>query len=209
MENIKILKKIFERNGLSKEVICGLLGNIQIECNFQPIVENMNYSSVERLKAVFPSKFKKMDDKTVQTYVKNPRKLGDFVYKELAQEKIRDKIIQHNGYDFRGRGFIQLTGLNNYKRYGELIGVDLVKNPDLASDIETASLVALTYVKREAFPLYKGDLNQCKEIKIVADTITKAIQGASKDYSKGFLKEHLEKKRKASLKFYEGYENIV
>ena len=54
MENIKILKEIFEKNGLSKEGICGLLGNIQIECNFQPIVENMNYSSVERLKTVFP-----------------------------------------------------------------------------------------------------------------------------------------------------------
>lgn len=196
MKNIKILKEIFEKNGLSKEVICGLLGNIKIECNFQPIVENMNYTSEERLRAIWPSKFRAMSNEILKTYVKNPKKLGDFVYKELG------------GYDFRGRGFIQLTGVNNYKLYSGLIGLDLIKNPELASNIEVASLISVAYVKRVAFPLYKGDLNSCKQISIVADTISKAIQGANKDYSKGFLKEHLEKKRKASIDFYNQYDKI-
>ena len=34
---------------------------------------------------------------------------------------------------FKGRGFVQLTGRKNYKRYSDLLGVDLVSNPDLAA----------------------------------------------------------------------------
>lgn len=190
------LKKIFEKQGLSKEVICGLLGNIQIECNFKPSVENMTYTSADRLRLVWPSKFKTMSDVAIKEYVRNPQKLGDFVYKSFG------------GYAYRGRGYIQLTGKMNYELYGKLINVDLVNNPDLAATPEVASLIAVAYIKRNAFPQWKGDLNKCKDIKMVADTISKSIQGFNKDYTKGFLKEHLEKKRAAVMKFYQEYDKI-
>ena len=50
-----------------------------------------------------------------------------------------------DGYNFRGRGYIQLTGRGNYTRYGPAVGVDLVNNPDLAADEAVAARVALTY----------------------------------------------------------------
>jgi putative chitinase len=52
-----------------------------------------------------------------------------------------------DGYRFRGRGPIQLTGRANYKKYGELLGVDLVNNPDLASSPEYAFQTAALYWK--------------------------------------------------------------
>lgn len=46
---------------------------------------------------------------------------------------------------FRGRGFIMLTGRKNYEKYGKLIGVDLISNPDLAADPEIAAKIACKY----------------------------------------------------------------
>jgi predicted chitinase len=50
-----------------------------------------------------------------------------------------------DGYRFRGRGPIQITGRANYKLYGELLGVDLVNNPDLAAKPEFAFQIAAAF----------------------------------------------------------------
>jgi predicted chitinase len=46
---------------------------------------------------------------------------------------------------YKGRGFIQLTGQDNYSRYGKELGVDLVSNPELANDPTIALKVAAKY----------------------------------------------------------------
>lgn len=50
-----------------------------------------------------------------------------------------------DGYKYRGRGFIQLTGRANYAAAGKYLGIDLVNNPDLASDPDVAAGIALWY----------------------------------------------------------------
>ena len=56
-----------------------------------------------------------------------------------------------DGEAFRGRGFVQLTGRENYAHYGDQIGVDLLKRPELANDPEVAAHLLARFLKeREA-----------------------------------------------------------
>lgn len=50
-----------------------------------------------------------------------------------------------DGYRYRGRGYIQLTGRETYRRAGEALGIDLERSPDLAADPENAARIALWY----------------------------------------------------------------
>ncbi|TCV97218.1 putative chitinase [Luteibacter rhizovicinus] len=50
-----------------------------------------------------------------------------------------------DGYKYHGRGYIQLTGKDNYRAAGEALGVDLVKHPELAAEPKTASKIAVWY----------------------------------------------------------------
>lgn len=175
--------------GFSNEVIASVLGNIKVECNFKLQSENMYYSKAETLIKTFPRKFKNMSLQEVETYTKNPQKLGDYVYEELG------------GYKYRGRGFIQITGITNYKAYSDVLKLDLLNNPDLALREDIAILIAIEYIKKTAFK-YIPNLNENKDINFVSDIITKSIQGYSKNYFSGFLKEHLENKRNYSNQYY-------
>lgn len=175
--------------GFSNEVICGVLGNIKVECNFKLQAENMYYTKAETLLKVFPSKFKNMSLAEIETYTKNPTKLGDLVYKEFG------------GYRYRGRGYIQITGIANYKAYSEVLKLDLLNNPDLALREDIAILIAIEYIKKTALSKYPS-LNEIRDINTVVDIITKSIQGFGKNYTTGFLKEHLEKKREYAKKYF-------
>ena len=53
-----------------------------------------------------------------------------------------------DGYRFRGRGFIQLTGRSNYEIFGRLLGVDLLNHPDWACSPTTAAQVLAAYFRR-------------------------------------------------------------
>lgn len=78
-----------------------------------------------------------------------------------------------DGRRFKGRGIIQLTGRYNYKKYGDLIGVDLESNPELAADPNTAVKIAAAYWKDRGLnsAADSGDFGE----------ITKRIQGTSTD----------------------------
>jgi putative chitinase len=54
-----------------------------------------------------------------------------------------------DGESFKGRGFIQLTGRDNYKRYGQKIGLDnqLIENPELANSPQIAAMLLATFLK--------------------------------------------------------------
>ena len=52
-----------------------------------------------------------------------------------------------DGKRFKGRGFIQLTGRANYEKYGELLGINLVENPELANEPETAAKLLALFLK--------------------------------------------------------------
>jgi len=62
-----------------------------------------------------------------------------------------DVGVDSNGIPYFGRGLIQLTGLSNYKLYGDLIGKNLVQNPELALDETISYQIAVLFLKRRTF----------------------------------------------------------
>lgn len=56
-------------------------------------------------------------------------------------------IYKGDGRRFKGRGIFQLTGRANYEKFGKILGVDLVKNPELAESPEISVRTALEYWK--------------------------------------------------------------
>jgi len=94
--------------------------------NFTAVVENLNYSA-PRLLQVFPKYFKNVD---VNAYAHNPQKIGSRVY---ANRMGNGDEASGDGFKYRGRGYIQLTGKNNYQAFSGFIGQDCVANPDLVA----------------------------------------------------------------------------
>jgi putative chitinase len=94
--------------------------------NFTAVVENLNYSA-QRLLQVFPKYFKNVD---VNAYARNPQKIGSRVY---ANRMGNGDEASGDGFKFRGRGYIQLTGKNNYTSFSTFVGEDCVANPDLVA----------------------------------------------------------------------------
>ena len=65
-----------------------------------------------------------------------------------------------DGYKFRGRGYIQLTGHDNYEAAGKAIGMDLVNHPDLAATPEGATKTALYFWKENVHPIAPEDVDR-------------------------------------------------
>jgi putative chitinase len=117
-----------------------ILAQIQAESRGKPQSENLNYSA-SRLLQVFPSKFSGMDD-AQQVATAGPEAIGNRIYGG------RMGNAPDEGYKYRGRGLIQLTGKDNYRAFSKLIGEDLVNNPDLVNDPLIAQKVAVAYFLR-------------------------------------------------------------
>ena len=94
--------------------------------NFTATVENLNYRAA-RLMEVFPRYFRGVDP---AAYANNPAKIGSRVY---ANRMGNGDEASGDGFKFRGRGYIQLTGKNNYTSFSAFVGEDCVANPDLVA----------------------------------------------------------------------------
>ena len=66
--------------------------------------------------------------------------------------KILGNVKKGDGLRYKGRGFIQITGRDNYNRAGQALGIDLVNNPKLASTPDVAAKIAVWYWKSRVKP---------------------------------------------------------
>ena len=124
--------------------IIAVLSNVAKESNFKPRREDLTYSTVERVKATFPSKTRELDDALVKKkYVNSPERLANLVYSDQMGNGNEES---GDGYKYRGGGFIQLTFKNNYENIGNKIGVDLVTDPDQISDPEVSAKAVAAYI---------------------------------------------------------------
>lgn len=93
---------------------------------FKAVSENLNYSS-DGLKKIFGKYF---PGNLSESYAKQPEKIASRVY---GGRMGNGDESTKEGFKFRGRGFIQLTGKSNYVNFTKFIGEDCVSNPDLVS----------------------------------------------------------------------------
>ncbi len=144
--NREILNRVMDEMGYNNPAQrAGLAAIIQGESGFRSIPENMNYSA-ERLRQIFP-RFSIEEARQITSG--GPIAVAEAVYGyQTATGRTLGNTQPGDGWKYRGRGFIQLTGRSNYAQYSEAAGVDLVENPDALLDPEIAARVSVAYMKR-------------------------------------------------------------
>ena len=113
------------------------IGQCGHECgHFKVLQENLNYRAATLMK-LWPKRFPTQE--IADQYAGNPKKIANMVYANRMGN--RDEA-SGDGYRFRGRGCIQLTGHANYFHAGKALGIDFVLQPDLVATPAYAALTA-------------------------------------------------------------------
>jgi putative chitinase len=93
---------------------------------FKATQENLNYSA-EGLNKIFTKYFKTVN---ATAYARQPEKIAARVY---ASRMGNGDEASKEGYKYRGRGYIQLTGKSNYTAFDKIVDEDMISNPDLVA----------------------------------------------------------------------------
>ncbi len=139
--------------------------------DFRRVEESLNYSS-DGLLRTFPKYF---NQELATSFARKPKLIASRVY---ANRMGNGDELSQDGWIFRGRGYIQLTGRNNYKAFDIVCNDDIIANPDL---------VAIKYPLKSAAWFWKiNGLNEIADRGINAEVvskITKIINGGSNGLS--------------------------
>jgi putative chitinase len=95
--------------------------------NFKFLKENLNYSA-DGLRKVFPKYFPTLE--AANKYAKQPEKIANKVY---GSRMGNGDEASGDGFKFRGRGYIQLTGKDNYAAFDKFVDDDIMADPDLVA----------------------------------------------------------------------------
>jgi putative chitinase len=138
IEWVPALNDTFAKFGIATQrQQAAFIGQCGHECgNFKILEENLNYRA-ETLMKLWKTRFPTTE--IANQYARNPKKIANKVYSSRMGN--RDEA-SGDGYRFRGRGCIQLTGHANYFHAGQALGVDFVMEPDLVATPKYAALTA-------------------------------------------------------------------
>lgn len=135
-------KSLFEQYGVITPLQkAHFMAQIEHESGLKPIAESLNYSPA-RLRQVFPKYFPTIA--SANAYSGKPQAIANRVY---ASRMGNGNEASGDGWRYRGRGFIQLTGKSNYQALSTATGIDFVKNPDLLLQEANAMVAALWFWK--------------------------------------------------------------
>lgn len=108
-------------NVLNMDVLEEFLANLLHESgNFTIMVENLNYTTSQRLVAIWPSRFTITNEPgkhNARNFVRNPRLLANTVY----NGRMGNRVGTDDGFNYRGGGFAQITGLDAYQQFTTFI----------------------------------------------------------------------------------------
>ena len=135
---------------------------------FRATQENLNYSAKGMMgifKKYFPT------EAIANAYQRNPQKIANKVY---ANRMANGDEASGDGYKFRGRGYIQLTGKDNYTQFGKAIGENITSNPDVVSGKYALLSAAWFWSKNGLNKLADGGATDA-----VVTSITKRVNGGT------------------------------
>lgn len=129
---------------------------------FRSVEENLNYSA-DRLTIVFPKYY---NHNEALDHHRQPQRIANRVY---ANRMGNGPENSGDGWKYRGRGLIQLTGKYNYQKFGDFCGVDVITNPDYLTTPMGAMYSAIWF----------WDVNGCNTFADKGDIVglTKKING--------------------------------
>jgi len=136
--------------------------------DFRLVNENLNYSA-RGLRATFPKYFP--TDEIAKQFERQPEKIANRVYNSRMGN---GNESSGDGWSFRGRGYIQLTGKSNYKEFSDFIGEDCVENPDLVANKYPLTSAGFFFNKNNLWLICdRGDTNE------VVTSVTKRVNGGT------------------------------
>lgn len=119
--------------------IAAFLSQVGVEsAHLTAVVENLNYSAAGLL-ATFPSHF---DAFEAAQYARKPQKIAARAY---AGRMGNGDEASGDGWVYRGRGLLQITGREGYAACGKSIGLDLIEHPELLEQPAHAAMSAAWY----------------------------------------------------------------
>lgn len=128
-----IVQSLNDSGITSPKAHANVLATVKAESNFKVQSENLTYNSPERIQAVFgPRRIPSVE--FAQQFVKNPEALANYVYKTTDGNS-----APGDGFKYRGRGFIQHTGKNQYSAISQFTGVNVLNNPDALNSPDVAA----------------------------------------------------------------------
>jgi putative chitinase len=135
---------------------------------FKLVQENLNYGA-KGLRGIFSKYFP--DDAKAALYERKPEKIANLVY---GGRMGNGPEASGDGWKFHGRGFIQLTGHDNYKAFADSIGEDTLSNPDLIATKYPLASAAWFFHKNGLHKLADGGATDA-----VVTSITKRVNGGT------------------------------
>lgn len=135
---------------------------------FKVTSENLNYSA-KGLMGIFKKYFP--TQALAEAYQRQPQKIANKVY---ASRMDNGSEASGDGYKFRGRGYIQLTGRANYTAFGKAINEDIANNPDVVSGKYALLSAAWFWSKNGLNTLADGGASDQ-----VVTSITKRVNGGT------------------------------
>jgi putative chitinase len=135
---------------------------------FRLTQENLNYSA-KGLMGIFKKYFP--TEAIANQYARNPQKIANKVY---SNRMGNGSEASGDGYKFRGRGYIQLTGKENYTAFGKSIGVDIPSNPDSVASTYALASAAWFFSKNGLHKIADEGASD-----VVVTKITKRVNGGT------------------------------
>lgn len=167
LENIKSIipaqvmleiPSIITKYNLNKLKLAHFLSQCSHESGgFKVVSENLNYTK-DRMLEIFKSDFDTNHDKILSINEKqkadllkgSPQKIANFVY---ANQNGNGNEASGDGWNFRGRGYIQLTGRINYTEFDKTVNDDILANPDLVATKYPLQSAAFFFTKNNLWSI--------------------------------------------------------